>query len=45
MMTQVAPKLAVIDGNASIDLCKAALGARLLGHLGDGREVVAPGQL
>ncbi len=45
MMTQIAPMLAVSDGNAAIDFYKAAFGAQLLWHLGGGGDVVAPGQL
>jgi uncharacterized glyoxalase superfamily protein PhnB len=44
MMTQIAPMLAVSDGNAAIDFFKAAFGAELLWHLADG-DVVAPSQL
>jgi len=44
MMTQIAPILAVSNGNAAIDFYKAAL-AQLLWHLGGGGDVVAPGQL
>jgi uncharacterized glyoxalase superfamily protein PhnB len=45
MMTQIAPLLAVSDGNAAIDFYNAAFGAQLLWHLGGGGDVVAPGQL
>jgi hypothetical protein len=44
MMTQIAPMLAVSEGNAAIELYKAAFGAQLLWHLAGG-DVVAPGQL
>jgi uncharacterized glyoxalase superfamily protein PhnB len=43
MMTQIAPMLAVSDGNSAIDFYEATLVAQLLWHLGGG--VVAPGQL
>jgi catechol 2,3-dioxygenase-like lactoylglutathione lyase family enzyme len=45
MMTQIAPMLAVSDGNAAIDFYKASFGVQLLWHLGSGGDVVAPGQL
>jgi hypothetical protein len=45
MMTQIAPMLAVSDGNAAIDFYNAAFSAQLLWHLGGGGDVVAPGQL
>jgi uncharacterized glyoxalase superfamily protein PhnB len=45
MMTQIAPMLAVSDGNAAIGFYKAAFGAQLLWHLGGGGDVVTPGQL
>jgi PhnB protein len=40
MGTQISPMLAVSDGNAAIDFYKAAFGATLLWHLGNG-DVVA----
>jgi hypothetical protein len=42
MFTQIAPMLALRDGNGEIDLYKAAFGAQLLRHLGGG---VASGEL
>jgi hypothetical protein len=45
MMTQIAPMLAVSDGNAAIDFCEAAFGAQILWHLGGGGNVVELGQL
>jgi PhnB protein len=40
MGTQISPMLAVSDGSAAIDFYKAAFGATLLWHLGNG-DVVA----
>jgi hypothetical protein len=45
MLTQIAPTLGFRDGNAAIDLYKAAFDAELLWHLGGGGDVVARGQL
>jgi PhnB protein len=39
METQISPMLAVSDGNAAIDFYKAAFGAKLLWHLGNGHVV------
>ena len=44
-MIQIAPMLAVSDGNAAIEFYKAASGPQLLWPLGGGGDVVAPGQL
>jgi|HubBroStandDraft_6_1064221.scaffolds.fasta_scaffold191003_2 hypothetical protein len=44
MMTQIAPMLAVSDGNAAIDFYKAAFSAQLLWQVGGRGHVVAPGQ-
>jgi PhnB protein len=41
MQTQISPMLAVSDGSAAIEFYKAAFGAELLWHLGDGADVVA----
>ena len=41
MKTQIAPMLAVSDGNAAIAFYKAAFGATLLWHLDGGGHVVA----
>jgi PhnB protein len=41
MGTQIAPMLAVSDGNAAIEFYKAAFGATLLWHLDGGGHVVA----
>jgi hypothetical protein len=41
MLTQISPMVAVSDGNAAMDFCKAALGAQLLWHLGSACDVVA----
>jgi catechol 2,3-dioxygenase-like lactoylglutathione lyase family enzyme len=39
MQTQISLMLAVSDGSAAIDFYKAAFGAKLLWHLGDGHVV------
>ena len=39
MATQIAPMLAVGDGNAAIAFYKAAFGATVLWHIGDGHVV------
>jgi uncharacterized glyoxalase superfamily protein PhnB len=38
---EISPMLAVSDGNAAIEFYKAAFGATVLWHLGDGDDVVA----
>ena len=39
MTTQISPMLAVSDGNAAVAFYKAAFGATVLWHLGDGHAV------
>lgn len=41
MQTQISPMLAVTDGDVAINFYKAAFGAELLWHLGNGGDVVA----
>ena len=41
MFTQIAPMLALRDGNGEIDLYKAAFGAQLLWRLGSAGDIVA----
>jgi PhnB protein len=41
MVTEIAPMLAVSDGNAAIEFYKAAFGATVLWHLDGGGHVVA----
>jgi hypothetical protein len=45
MMAQIAPMLAVNDGNAVIDFYKATYDAQFLWQLGAGGDAVAFGQL
>lgn len=41
MTAQISPMLAVSDGGAAIGFYKAAFGAELLWHLGEGADVIA----